>query len=37
MPDDEDRAREIMNAFFRPPAEAPGGGPSTLNVPGGTS
>ena len=37
MPDDEDRAREIMNAFFAPPTGTPGEGFSALIVPGGTS
>jgi hypothetical protein len=34
MPDDEDRAREIMNAFFRPATEVPGEAPSALIMPG---
>lgn len=37
MPDDDDRAREIMNAFFRRPSEGSGDGSCAANVPGGLS
>ena len=37
MPDDDDRAREIMNAFFRRPSEGSGDGSCAANVPGGPS
>jgi hypothetical protein len=36
MPDDDGRAREIMNAFFAEPTGVPGEVPSALIAPGGT-
>jgi integrase len=36
MPDDDDRAREIMNAFFTPKQDDAGQDSSALIVPGGT-
>ncbi len=36
MPDDDDRAREIMNAFFRLLSEGADQGSCALIVPGGT-
>ena len=35
MPDDDDRAREIMNAFFAPTREGADRAPCALTVPGG--
>ncbi len=35
MPDDDDRAREIMNAFFAPTGEGADRAPCALIVPGG--
>jgi hypothetical protein len=35
MPDDDDRAREIMNAFFAPAREGADHDPCALIVPGG--
>ena len=37
MPDDDDRAREIMNEFFRSPSEGSGDGSCAADVPGGRS
>jgi hypothetical protein len=37
MPDDDDRAREIVSAFFQPAAEVSREGSSALNVPGSSS
>ena len=34
MPDDDDRAREIMNAFFAPTREGADHNPCALIVPG---
>jgi len=34
MPDDDGRAREIMNTFFAPPEEDTARGSSALDVPG---